>query len=381
MVVTVGCTGSAGHGAATPSATASATIAASPSAAQPASPSPTPADLPVSAVAFNCRLPVVKSTSGGDYSSFAGGFMTFPPATFEADPKGVVSSEYLAQDFVTTAAPVLHGSPQTGPPYYDLAQKRWIPAGAGQSSPDGASYAYSTPNSINSADPFHIHVVDIAQATEKVFTVATPNVGTPNGIQVADFDGAGVYFVVTQFEQYPVGVWRLDVATGTVRALTQVAGVMKVRDGSAWVGRVNAHDPSPPRVPASRTLYDSIVSVSLSTAAETSWYYSPGHSVVLRGLDSLNHPVVSVSIEPDYPVDTSEIRLIDTPGSGGENNGEVVYGGGPWLSEPQADGDRLWFGSDRGIYLYTPSTGLEKVFAFSPNVTASEAMFPVGFCR
>jgi hypothetical protein len=376
LVVTVGCTGSTQGVAPSPAATVSPTsTAVSPSPG--ATPSPSPADLPLSSIPLGCKLPVVKSLTGGDYESIAGGFVSFPDATFQADPKGVINSEYLAQDFATIATPVLHGSPQTGPPYYDVAWKRWIPAGSGQSSPDGASYAYSLPNSISAPAPWRIHVVDIARATEKVFTVAMPQAGTPSGIRVADFDSGGVYFVTTQSDGFAAGVWLMDPATGRVRALAQLSGVMMVRNGVAWVGRVDPHDPSPPSA-SGRRLYDTIVSVNLATGAETNWYYNPSHSVVVRGLDSLGHPVVSVSFAPDYPIDTSEMRLIDTPGTGGESNGELVYGGGPWLSDPQADGDRLWFGSDRGIYLYTPAAGMQKVFAFTS--TASEAIQPVGFC-
>lgn len=385
VVLTIGCTGSAGQSAAkSPSASASPSSVPVPSytAAPTLSPTPGAPDLPLSSVAFACRMPVISSTTGGgDYVQYKGGFLSFPGADLQPDPAGTITSRYLKGDLVTTQNPVLYGAPYGSPPFYDAAQHRWIPAGANQTGADGSSYAYATVGA-SSSEPAHIHVVNVAQGMEKVFNVAIPSdVGAANGVVVADFDGAGVYFLVTQVEAYPVGVWRLDVATGTVKALARVGAVMRVRGGYAWIGGVNPHDPSPPSVPASRFLYDSIIQVDLSSGAQTEWYYNPGHSLVLRGLDTHNRPVVSVSFGPDYPVDTTEIRLIDTPGTGGESNGEIVYSGGPWLSEPQADGDRLWFGSDRGIYLYTPATGLRKVFAFKVVGSVAEAMLPVGFCR
>ena len=384
VVLTVGCTGSVGQSAAkSPSLTARPSSIPSPNYTAAPTLSPTPsqgADLPVSAVNFSCRLPVVRSTQGGDSATFDGGFVTLPSATLQPDPTSQIRSRYTEGDFVTDRAPVLYGIPQVGPPFYDASQHRWIPAAAAQSSPDGGSYAYATVGA-SSSEPAHIHVVNVGTGTEKVFNVAVPAVGAPNGVVVADFDGSGVFFLVSQVESYSSGVWRLDVATGGVKPLAQVTAVMKLHGGSAWLGRTDPHDPSPPSVPASRRLYDSIVAVNLTTGVETPWYYRPGHSVVLRGFDTVGHPIVSVSFEPDYPVDTSEIRLIDAPGTGGESNGEIVYTGGPWLSEPQADGDRLWFGSDRGIYLYTQATGLQKVFGFKVVGSAPEAMLPAGFCR
>jgi len=44
----------------------------------------------------------------------------------------------------------------------------------------------------------------------------------------------------------------------------------------------------------------------------------------------------------------------------------------------QPDGDRLWLGSDRGIYLYTLATGLAKVYAVQPRPDVT--VYPAGFC-
>jgi hypothetical protein len=325
---------------------------------------------------FTCRLPVVTESTGGDFVTFSGGFVSFPSATFKADPAGKIHSRYLQQDFATAAKPVLYGGPQAGNPFYDLARHRWLPVSSAQAAPDGASYASATAGA-TSAEPAHIRVVNVAHGTTKVYAVPVPNVRPPAGIQVADFDGSGVLFVVNQFEQYPSGVWRLDVATGSVRARAQVANVMLVRGRYAWVGRMDPRDPSPPRAAASGALFDSVIRVDLASGAEVVWYYRPGKAVAVRGLDAGGNPVVSVASGPALAFDASELRLVDAPGG----TGSVVFNGGHWLSEPQADNGRLWFGNDRGIYLYTPARGLRKVFAFNGNPTLGEAIFPAGDCR
>src|SRR5690242_5446502 len=127
------------HHATTPPAVATTSrVATTP---EPPSPGYSPApsrDLPVSRVDFTCRLPVVTNTNE---FRFAGGFISFPSGTYQADPNGAITGSPTGVS-VTAASPVLHG---TGSSFYDLAMKRWLPAGVGQTSPDGRSYAYAVP--------------------------------------------------------------------------------------------------------------------------------------------------------------------------------------------------------------------------------------------
>jgi hypothetical protein len=379
LMLTIGCTGSVAEDVhKSPVASAARDTDA---------PSPSPSDPPLSTISFACRLPVTKSTSGGDYVGYAGGFLSFPAATFQSDPTGGMHSRYMEGGFATDHPPVLYGSPQAGPPFYDAAQRRWVPASAAQSTADGAFYAYGTGINLIKEQP-SVRVVDVAHATEKTFTPAIPGIETPAGFFVVDFDANGVYFMTWRGDSYGSGVWLLNPATGDVRVLTNTADVLKVRGGFAWVGRLDPRDPSPPGGVANRHLYNSIVRLDLKSGAEVIWYYNAGHSVWLKGLDSRDHPVVTVATAPDYPIDTSEIRLIDTAGA----LGTIVYDGGGhsgtwspealWFTEPQADGDRLWFGSARGLYLYTPAGGLQKVLALpAPLPGAEVTIAPAGFCR
>ena len=113
---------------------------------------------------------------------------------------------------------------------------------------------------------------------------------------------------VTQVESYPTGVWRLDAQTGKVTALARVANVMAVSEGYAWGGAVDPHDSSPPKVPASRELFDSIVQVNLSNGAQTTWFYSPGRSETLLGVAS-GRPVLNIGDGPDFLPFGGEVRL------------------------------------------------------------------------
>jgi len=377
VLVIAACGGSTGHASkpsASPAATPSATVTVLPTAPGGN------ADLPVTQVGFTCSLPAVVTSGGGDFVSYSGGFISFPAGTLAPDPNGLIATGSSQQEVETRATPVLRGVPQDGPTFYDAAVHRWVPVSAAQSSPDGSSYAYVTTGA-SSSQGATFHIVNASAATQKTFTVAVPNVGAANGVQVMDYDGSGVYFVVTQFEGYPVGVWRLDAGTGKVAALARVANVMAVRGGFAWGGAVDPHDASPPKVPASRPLFNSIVQVNLSNGAQTEWFYSPGRSETLLGLAS-GRPVINIGDAPDFPARGGEIRLLDHVSSGAEDTGQLVYGGGVALSDPQADGDRLWFGSDRGIYLYMADGSLQKVYALSASQAGSSTTIAAaGVCR
>ncbi len=332
------------------------------------SPSPVSGDLPLTQVSFFCRLPVMRTPG----TSYLGGFVTFPSARFAFDSSGSMHSEQTG-GLTTDAAPMLHGAGVTlaGVAFYDLAQHRWVPAGPSQSTPDGALYAYATwdPANFNKGQ---VHVVNVAQATEKTFDVAVP--ANAMGFTVADFDAAGIYLVANQFEQLPVGIWLMDPTTGAVRQLAQVGPVFAISGGYAWLAGIDQRDPSPPQLRRSGTASNSVIRVNLANGDKTTWFYRPGREVWLMGFDSAGRPIVNVS-DPSGSTDQSETWVAGGPG----DSGVLIHAGSLYLAAPQADGDRIWFGNYSGIYLFSPAHGLQKVAAFNDLKTA-EAVLPAGFC-
>src|SRR5260370_3469785 len=91
-----------------------------------ANPSSSP-DLPLSAVSFSCRLPVMRSSAFGNYT---GGFVTFPAATFAADPRGGITSNTPNGVLTTVATPALsgnlalHGPPFSDPSHHHVGPRR-----------------------------------------------------------------------------------------------------------------------------------------------------------------------------------------------------------------------------------------------------------------
>lgn len=355
----------------TPAATSSGSANPTPTAGPTASPTASPgSNVPLAQVDFSCRLPAMRSVT---FSTYQGGFITFPAASYAADPNGAFINDSQTGILTTSATPVLSGTPSfAASPFYDSGQRRWVPVSPGQSSPDGRFYAYSTFDPAASSKA-HVHVVNVAQATETVFDVDVPN--NAQGFTVADFTSNGVYLLANTFEQLPYGVWLLDRTNGSMRAVSQTGPVAAVRSGYAWLVAINPTDPNPPQLRRSGTAGDSIVRVDLSNGAQATWFYRPGMEVGLLGFDGRGMPIVNVS-DPSGATTTFETWLTGGPSVPGTL---VSASSQIDLISPQGDGNRVWFGSSTGIYLYTQAGGLRKVATFS-DLQVQEIFVPAGVC-
>jgi hypothetical protein len=318
----------------------------------------------VTAVDFSCRLPVVASTflppgpslspgPNGAGVTLQGGFITFPSGQFAEDANGRMHDGYPGPVYATAATPVLYGNGDL--PFYDRSQSRWVPAPARQALPDGSAYAYTTDE--YSTDFFTVHIVNVASGNSRSLKVPAMNLP-----EIADYGAAGVHIVDRSSLGGPgEGVWLLDPLTGSTRVLRQVHRVWEVRDGYAWISRLDAQDKT-----------DSLVRVDLLTGVETIWFHRASTSLWLVGLDSRGRPVIQTSANG-----LNEMLLIDQSGS----SGQLVNSGNAYLSYIQGDGDRLWFGGPYGIYLYRPGQGFQKVFAYDGSPGSGNWVGPAGFCR
>jgi hypothetical protein len=316
-------------------------------------------DLAVTTVDFSCRLPIVTMTTDAGVVTMQGGYITLPESRLTTDPSGTMRSRSPQEDVATTATPVLYGS--GGFPFFDRAKSRWVPVAPRQSLADGSAYAYIATNLQTSATK--AYVVDVASGSVRTFDLPD----TSELWQVADYGPAGVYIMEMSALGGPGGgVWLLNPATGAVRLVRQVSQVWMVRDGYAWVARFNPEDTPPPShselAPA-----NSLVRIDLASGAETVWFYRAGTYPWMLGMDSQRRPIINVQ---------DGVRLIDQPGSAGE----LIDPRSGLLGEPHGDGDRIWFGSQHGIYLYRSHRGFQRVFAHQSDPSNPSLVEPAGFC-
>lgn len=380
LLVAVSCSGSVGQSDASPHVSPSAgsssfgpAFPSSPGPSTVASGARTPISFaPLGRVGLSCRLPVV--IAGQPLYGLTGGFITFPAGTYAPDPGGVINP-IGDGELATQATPTLQGYALTWP-FYDLAAKRWIPVGAGQSSPDGLTYAFVAPPLGSSYSLLFVYTV--ATGANHFVELPDPAQGTGQFFNIGDYDGRYAYVVAEQVDGFPKGVWRVNPATGASTPLLAISAgnVLLVQNGVAWIGLVNPTDPSPPHPPKGQA-FDTIESINLSTGATTTWIYGPGHSVIFWGLDSSSHPVVMVTSPPSFDAVTA-LTLIDAPGS----NGIAIPAGFLPLGDMEADAGRLWFGGPDGVYYWTQATGLIKVDSFraNPAVGDDQSVFPAGHC-
>jgi len=342
----------------TPSTSAATSYPTPPSSAGTAS-SPVAGDLPVTTVDFSCRLPVV--TQNPDVlPAVQGAFITFPSSQLANDPNGaMVVGE---NGFSTTVPPVLSGG---GGGFYDRAVKRWVPASPAGTLADGSAYAYVSYNGT-----FLGHVVNVASGAVRSF-----GLGSLDRPEVMDFATAGVFLYSPSAIGGPgEGVWLMNPTTGSVTQVAAVHRVWTVRDGKAWVARLDPRD---------KTVWtqteiqpaDSLAQVDLATGAETQWFYRAGAYPWMVGLVS-GRPLIAVGSMSGQ----SEIRLIDQPGSDGKliYSGNLVFDG--YFQNYQGDGDRIWLGGEGGIYLYRPDRGIQRVFAFDARSGSGRGIHPAGIC-
>ena len=355
-IVLVACGQGASRSSATPPSSAAGT-ASSPVASAP---SPTLAgDLPVTTVDFSCRLPVV--TSNQDVlRGVQGAFITFPSGHLANDPNGtMVAGE---NGFATAAPPVLFGG---GGGFYDRAKKRWVPASPAGTLPDGSAYAY-----VSFSGTLVARVVDVASGDVRSF-----GLGSLDRPEVVDFAAGGVFLYSPSAIGGPgEGVWLMNPTTGSVTQVAAVHRVWTVRDGKAWVARLDPRDTTV-GTPSEIQPADSLAQVDLATGAETQWFYRAGAYPWMVGLVS-GRPLIAVSSGNGQ----SEIRLIDRPGSDGKliYSGNLVFDG--YFQNYQGDGDRIWLGGEGGIYLYRPDRGIQRVFAYDARNGSGRGIYPGGIC-
>jgi len=301
-----------------------------------ASPSPNPSanDLPLSRLDFTCRLPVSLQVPGEPPQ---GAFIDFPSGALTLDPKG------------------------KGGVYYDRAFSKWLPQPRNAVSPDGRRYAYGAQTASN--QPI-LHVITVATGADRVYRLPSELYSAIGGTTVFDFANDRVYLGWLT-EGSILGVWVVDLVTGTTRKIT-VAGNMGAVDGQvAWFGSVNPKDPNPLSFPPGAAS-NQINRLDLVTGKTTAWLYRPGTLLSVLGIDAAHHPIVQSYTDPQH----AELLVLVSP-----TTQALIYSGAGDSAAVQidsfeggmiSDGHGTWFGSgSHGLYLYAQSAGLKKVSAVS----------------
>lgn len=289
-----------------------------PSASAPAT---SPAlDLPgaaISSVDFSCRLPYLH-LSGGPQEA---GFVSFPGGGFSRDP----------------GAPALAG-------YYDRAVAKWLPVPRSAVAPDGLHYA-TVSSGIGSTTPPVLHIFDAATGVEQSLQLGLP-VGKPYGI--ADYTADGV-IIGSAFEGVLGGFWQVDTTSGLSTSLGNGPLLQDDGTGHAFVSIVDRRDPQPATSALSGDPEpNTVVRRALGSGTDEAWFYLPGHGLSIAG--RFSDGSLLVWAEPDIATHQNtapQYWLVKGPGR------SVFYGRMTVSGGTMSDGHGIWFGSSRGLFLFT----------------------------
>jgi hypothetical protein len=219
------------------------------------------------------------------------------------------------------------------PATYDRVDKRWVPAGAGQISPDASRYAY-----IDYSVPINgqLHVVDIASARDRLVPIPSGPWG------IIGFTNDGIY-MHQAYEGIGPGLTLVNPDTGVTRTVFSDSTVQQISGGVAWIADRNTSDtlPAPPGIGA---VYNEISSRDLSTSKTTAWVYRPGSNLYV--VAAANGSIIVQA----YDEGSSALLVASAPG-------QVQQVTVTPSSGPVADANGWWMGSLDGVYLWTPRTG------------------------
>ena len=307
----------------------------------------------VTGLTFTCRLPVVQPLLAGS-ALFQTAFVDFPSGTVTIDEKGAF--EQRNELYTSVALPHLAG---LNWPSWDRTFSRWVPAEREGISPDGARYAYAIAGSDYPKMNLHplLHLVDIGTGADRIIRLPALDPFLTWG--VASFTTEGIYLRKLPYEGIsPPGLWLLDPTTGSVQLAARDSALSSPRAGAVWVNSLDPADTGAlPDAYSGTLLPNEVIRQDLKSGARVVWFYRPGKSVHLLGVDQSGHPFVLVATGQSS-ADRVELWLVPAPGSG-----QRLWSGSQAadLSGLVGDAHAVWFSGPAGIFMYTPVGGFQKI--------------------
>jgi hypothetical protein len=270
---------------------------------------------------LTCRLPV-SSGQGG-----SGGFVTFPQATFAADPASAIKAESV------------YGLS------FDRSAGTWVPVPRSWVSPDGSRYAYWDWRSQS------VEALTIATGAEttlgpKPFGAASAaRVSTGNWTLIEALDG-GVYAAPGGgYQSSFAGLWLFPWSGAGERQVIANDFWQAVGGGAAW-GTVSQSVPEGAE--------NTILRLDLAGGSPVEWFSRPRLRSRVVGFDASGHPVVEASSRDVMEVwlvvgqgnATSLLTLTPTEAQRSSNGP-----GQPRVSSVVGDDKGIWLATTDGTYL------------------------------
>jgi hypothetical protein len=298
-----------------------------------------PAAIATSATsAPSCRLPIYVDHADG--TGTHGAFIDYPSGRMTVDPQG------------------------DGGRYYDRRFARWLPVDSHSVSPDQTHYAQG--GATADGNPY-LRIVDVASGAERVYSLPHEMYSVIGGTDTFEYTDGAVYLGVYG-EGFIAALWVLDLASGTTTYAGDITGIGAIDGTTVWRSTRNPADPNAwSYVPGSPT--NQIERLDLRDGSRQVWLYHPGHLVEVIGVDAGHSPIVG-DIGSDRHTD--ELSILTSP-----TTQKSIYKGtlDTWIgyiAGVSVDSHGIWFGGDKGFYLFSDASGVVKV--------SGETGWPAGTC-
>jgi hypothetical protein len=310
-----------------------------------------------------CRLPI-DGLAPESSPAAETGFVSFPARQSRVDPSGALFYDQARSRFTTLTSPSLSG---WGGSSYSRALTRWLPVPRKLVAPDGLAYTWTEsvamdPNGTSYGN--RIHVVDGRTGFDRALS------NPPSQLAALAYTAEGIYAINDVFVAVGYDIrselWLLDPRTGTASEIRDTGEWQAVVDKVAWGIDIDPKDPNPASNIDIGNFPDRVRRFDIRAGTTEDWFTQWGATVSVVGVDLAGHPLVEV-IRRKTP-DRSELWLISSA-----NRATLiahVTGLGP--IRPIADQHGIWFAGNGGIFLYTLTTGAQRV--------AAVGGFPAGPC-
>src|SRR6202171_296902 len=297
--------------------------------------------LPITDPGFTCRLPV---GTGSPSSRSNGGFVAVPRGSFELDPAAsMLTGEQ--QSVETSVKPVLKGSSGIA---FDVPFSRWVPASPEVISSDGSQYAWTERESHGL-----LHVTKVADGSDRTFAAAPPPDLQGHGPAIPVPIGITTESVfLTYGWEGKSGVWRLDLASGSLIKLTGLPSP-SYGAGTIWLELT--------RGPNQVGMYsdgDTLSRLDLRSGAVQDWFHRDNVVVRYLGFELEGNPWVLTGTFRAIDPRVFEIWRVRGPGQA-----DLVLSG-QQVSRVITDKHGTWFANGSGVYLYS-SGRLQRVSSAS----------------
>jgi hypothetical protein len=218
-------------------------------------------------------------------------------------------------------------------------------------SPDGSHYAFG--GGTSDLKPI-LHIVDLTTGSDDIYPLPPELAIGLSGPEVIGYTGNAIY-IGEPTEGGMSALWTFDVATHHPTFLN-VMGFGVIDGTTVWRSTFDPADTSAWSWP-SVSPADQIEQFDLATHTHNLWLRSPGHFVNVIGVDAAHHPIVRNFSDRQ----TLEISVLSSPSAQlSIYQGSTDAWGGSIVGM-SADSHGIWFGSDKGLYLFADAAGVRKV--------------------